>query len=103
MAFFLAPLGEIILEGMAAGMATNMGKEVYDTFAPKLKDGASDLIGQKIGGYAHDNPNGFVAVYVNVSIPANPEFGVYENTGLDNVPAPKSTLAISIVTTPLPG
>jgi len=27
MAFFLAPLGEIILEGMAAGMATNMGKK----------------------------------------------------------------------------
>ncbi len=67
MAFFLAPLGEIILEGMAAGMATNMGKEVYDTFAPKLKDGASDLIGQKIGGYAHDNPNGFVAETLNKS------------------------------------
>jgi hypothetical protein len=67
MAFFLAPLGEIILEGMAAGMATNMGKEVYDTFAPKLKDGASDLIGKKIGGYAHDNPNGFVAETLNKS------------------------------------
>jgi len=62
---FLLPLGEIILEGMAAGAATNMGKEVYDTFAPKLKDGASDLIGKKIGGYAHDYPDGFVAETLN--------------------------------------
>lgn len=64
---FLLPLGEIILEGLAAGAATNMGKEVYDTFAPKLRDGASDLIGQKIGGYAHDYPDGFVAETLNKS------------------------------------
>ena len=64
---FLLPLGEIILEGLAAGAATNMGKEVYDTFAPKLKDASSDLIGKKIGGYAHDNPDGFVAETLNKS------------------------------------
>jgi hypothetical protein len=58
---FLLPLGELVLEGMASGMATNMGKEVYDTFAPKLRDASTDLLGKKIGGYAHDNPNGFVA------------------------------------------
>jgi hypothetical protein len=58
---FLLPLGELVLEGMAMGASTNMGKEVYDTFAPKLKDASSDLLGKKIGGYAHDNPNGFVA------------------------------------------
>ena len=67
MAFLLAPLGEIILEGMAAGMATNMGKEVYDTFAPKIKSGATEILGKKIGGYAHDNPNGFVAETLNKS------------------------------------
>jgi hypothetical protein len=58
---FLLPLGELVLEGMATGMATNMGKEVYDSFAPKLKDASTDLLGKKIGGYAHDNPDGFVA------------------------------------------
>jgi hypothetical protein len=58
---FLLPLGELVLEGMALGASTNMGKEVYDTFAPKLKDASTDFLGKKIGGYAHDNPNGFVA------------------------------------------
>jgi len=58
---FLLPLGELVLEGIASGMATNMGKEVYDTFAPKLKDASTDLLGKKIGGYAHENPDGFVA------------------------------------------
>ena len=58
---FLLPLGEIVLEGITAGAASNMGKEIYNTFAPKLKDASTDLLGKKIGGYAHDNPNGFVA------------------------------------------
>ena len=61
MAMFLYPLGELVLEGMATGMATNMGKEVYDTFAPKLRDASTELIGKQIGGYASQNPNGFVA------------------------------------------
>lgn len=61
------PLGELVLEGMATGMATNMGKEVYDTFAPKLRDASTELLGKKIGGYAHDNPNGFVAETLNKS------------------------------------
>lgn len=61
MAFALLPLGELILEGMAGGFATNMGKEVYDTFAPKLREGAVDLAGRKIGEYAQDHPTGFVA------------------------------------------
>ena len=58
---FLLPLGEIVLEGMAAGAASNMGKELYDQFAPKLKTEAADLAGRKIGGYAKANPTGFVA------------------------------------------
>lgn len=58
---FLLPLGELVLEGMATGVASNMGKEIYDTFAPKLKDASSDLLGKQIGGYAQENPEGFVA------------------------------------------
>lgn len=67
MSFLLYPLGELVLEGMATGIATNMGKEVYDTFAPKLRDASTDLLGKKIGGYAHDNPDGFVAETLNKS------------------------------------
>jgi hypothetical protein len=67
MAFFLAPLAELVLEGMAVGTGSHIANDVINTFAPKLKDGASDLIGQKIGGYAHDNPNGFVAETLNKS------------------------------------
>ena len=67
MSFFLAPLAELVLEGMAVGTGSHIANDVMNTFAPKLKDGASDLIGQKIGGYAHDNPNGFVAETLNKS------------------------------------
>ena len=67
MAFFLAPLAELVLEGMAVGTGSHIANDVINTFAPKLKDGASDLIGKKIGGYAHDNPNGFVAETLNKS------------------------------------
>jgi hypothetical protein len=52
---------------MAVGTGSHIANDVINTFAPKLKDGASDLIGQKIGGYAHDNPNGFVAETLNKS------------------------------------
>lgn len=58
---FLLPLGELVLEGIAGGVASNMGKEIYDQFAPRLKEGAIDLAGKKIGAYAQDNPKGFVA------------------------------------------
>ena len=67
MAFFLAPLAELVLEGMAVGTGSHIANDVMKTFAPKIRDGASDLIGQKIGGYAHDNPNGFVAETLNKS------------------------------------
>ena len=58
---FLLPLGELVMEGIGAGMAQNMGKEIYDQFAPRLKEGAIDLAGRKIGEYAQDHPTGFVA------------------------------------------
>ena len=67
MSFFLAPLAELVLEGMAVGTGSHIANDVINTFAPKLKDGASDLIGKKIGGYAHDNPDGFVAETLNKS------------------------------------
>lgn len=58
---FLLPLGELVMEGIGAGMAQNMGKEIYDQFAPRLKEGAVDLAGKKIGEYAQNHPTGFVA------------------------------------------
>ena len=58
---FLLPLGELVIEGIAGGVASNMGKEIYDQFAPRLKEGAIDLAGKKIGGYAQAHPTGFVA------------------------------------------
>lgn len=58
---FLLPLGELVMEGIGAGMAQNMGREIYDQFAPRLKEGAVDLAGRKIGEYAQDHPTGFVA------------------------------------------
>ena len=67
MAFFLAPLAELVLEGMAVGSGSHIANDVINTFAPKIRDASSDLIGQKIGGYAHDNPNGFVAETLNKS------------------------------------
>jgi hypothetical protein len=42
MAFFLAPLAELVLEGMAVGTGSHIANDVINTFAPKLKDGASD-------------------------------------------------------------
>jgi len=67
MAFALLPFGELILEGIAGGVASNMGKEIYDTFAPKIKEGATDLLGEKIGSYASQHPKGFVAQTLNKS------------------------------------
>ena len=61
MAFFLAPIAELVLEGIAVGAGSHIANDVMNTFVPRLKDGASELIGKKIGGIAHDNPNGFVA------------------------------------------
>jgi hypothetical protein len=58
---FLLPLGELVMEGIGAGMAQNMGREIYDQFAPRLKEGAVDLAGRKIGEYAQDHPTGFIA------------------------------------------
>lgn len=58
---FLLPLGEIVMEGIAEGTATNMGQEIINTFAPKIKEGAMDLLGNIISGYAAQNPKGFIA------------------------------------------
>jgi hypothetical protein len=62
---FLLPLGELVLEGLEAGVASNMGKEIYNSFAPKIRDASADLLGKQIAGYAHENPNGFVAETLN--------------------------------------
>ena len=62
---FLLPLGELVLEGLEAGVASNMGKEIYDSFAPKIRDASADLLGKQIAGYARENPNGFVAETLN--------------------------------------
>jgi len=61
MAFLLAPFAELVLEGVAMGTGSHIANDVMNTFAPRLKDGASELIGKKIAGIAHDNPDGFVA------------------------------------------
>jgi len=65
MSFFLAPLAELVLEGMAVGTGSHIANDVMNTFAPKLKDASSELLGKKIGGYAHDHPDGFVAETLN--------------------------------------
>ena len=67
MSFFLAPLAELVLEGMAVGTGSHIANDVMNTFAPKLKDASSELLGKKIGGYAHDHPDGFVAETLNKS------------------------------------
>jgi hypothetical protein len=67
MAFFLAPLAELVLEGMAVGTGSHIANDVMNEFAPRIKDASSELLGKKIGGYAHDNPDGFVAQTLNKS------------------------------------
>lgn len=62
---FLYPLGEIVIEGIEAGLASNMGKEIINSFAPKIKDGIIDLTGKQIAAYAAAQPTGFVAKTIN--------------------------------------
>jgi hypothetical protein len=57
MAFALLPLGELILEGIGAGLATNMTNEVINTFKPIV----SRKIGTEIADYAKNHPKGFLA------------------------------------------
>jgi hypothetical protein len=57
MAAFLYPLGEIILEGLGAGLATNMTNEVVNTFKPIV----ARKIGSEVADYAKNHPKGFLA------------------------------------------
>lgn len=56
----LAPMFEIVLEGVESGFATNMGKEIYDYFAPEVRNAVIDITGKKVGKYAREHPSGFV-------------------------------------------
>jgi len=57
MAFFLPAIGELILEGVGAGVVTNMTNEVINTFKPIV----SRKIGTEIADYAKKHPKGFLA------------------------------------------
>jgi hypothetical protein len=62
---FLLPLGELVIEGIESGAAANMGKEIYNQFAPKIKEGvmnlASDFVGRNVGDFIQKHPNTFIS------------------------------------------
>lgn len=61
---FLLPLGELVIEGIEGGVASNMGKEIYNQFAPKIKESvinlASDFVGRNVGNFIQNHPNTFI-------------------------------------------
>lgn len=57
---FLLPVGELILEGVEAGVAGNMVNAVYNEFKEPAKKWISNEAGNVIGDYAKNNPNGIV-------------------------------------------
>jgi hypothetical protein len=57
MAFFLPAIGELILEGAGAAIATNMTNEVFNQFKPIV----ARKVGEEVGDYAKNHPKGFIA------------------------------------------
>ena len=57
MAFFLPAIGELILEGVGAGLVSNMTNEVVNTFKPIV----ARKIGSEVADYAKNHPKGFLA------------------------------------------
>jgi len=57
MAFFLPAIGELILEGAGAAIATNMTNEVFNQFKPVV----ARKVGEEVGSYAKNHPEGFLA------------------------------------------
>jgi|APIni6443716594_1056825.scaffolds.fasta_scaffold1343699_2 hypothetical protein len=56
-AFFLPAIGELILEGAGAAIATNMTNEVFNQFKPIV----ARKVGEEVGDYAKNHPKGFIA------------------------------------------
>lgn len=57
---FLAPFAEIVLEGIEAGVATNIVSGISNEFVKKAKPLVSQEAGKVIADYASNNPNGMV-------------------------------------------
>lgn len=57
MAFFLPAIGELILEGAGAAVATNMTNEVFNQFKPIV----ARKVGEEVASYAASHPQGFIA------------------------------------------
>lgn len=57
MAFFLPAIGELILEGAGAAIATNMTNEVFNQFKPVV----ARKVGEEVADYAKNHPKGFIA------------------------------------------
>lgn len=60
MAFLLAPMAELVMEGIEAGVATNIVSGVSNEFVKVMKPAVSNEAGKLIGDYASNNPDGMV-------------------------------------------
>ena len=54
---FLVGLGEMIVEGLAGGIMSNIGNEVVKTFKPIV----AKKVGDEIVSYSASHPKGFIA------------------------------------------
>ena len=57
---FLLPVGELILDGIEAGVAGNMVNAVYNEFKEPVKKVLTEKAGKVVGDYAKANPDGYV-------------------------------------------